>query len=173
LSFAAGDVIEASSPTAGALSFAVPSMTTSRVAWNRILDAIDSRDGHALGEHVASIAALAMGRTDVYRREIIHSVAFVSVCLCTGVRPRFGTGVKAKRSTSMSKLRILNTIGRAFRGQSADLTAAPLPARWRDIMNDIDLEEMFVDKRRSDSEHGSPRDLEIEIARALDRLKAS
>jgi hypothetical protein len=52
LSFAAGDVIEASSPTAGALSFAVPSMTTSRVAWNRILDAIDSRDGHALGEHV-------------------------------------------------------------------------------------------------------------------------
>jgi hypothetical protein len=73
----------------------------------------------------------------------------------------------------MSKLRILHAIGRAFRGQSAELTAAPLPARWRDIMNDIDLEEMLVDSRRSDSEHGSPRDLEIEITRALDRLKAS
>jgi hypothetical protein len=40
-------------------------------------------------------------------------------------------------------------------------------------MNDIDLEEMLVDERRSDSEHSSPRDLEIEITRALGRLKAS
>ena len=72
----------------------------------------------------------------------------------------------------MSKLRILHAMGRAFRGQSAELTAAPLPARWRDIMNDIDLEEMLVD-RRPDSEHGSPCDLEIEITSALDRLKAS
>jgi hypothetical protein len=82
-------------------------------------------------------------------------------------------GSKGQAFHIMSKLRILNAIGRAFRGQSAELTAAPLPARWRDIMNDIDLEEMLVDSRRSDSEHGSPRDLEIEITRALDRLKAS
>ena len=66
-----------------------------------------------------------------------------------------------------------DAMGALSRAEAAELTVAPLPARWRDIMNDIDLEEMLVDRRRSDSEHGSPRDLEIEITRALDRLKAS
>ena len=75
--------------------------------------------------------------------------------------------------TSMSKLSILNAIGQAFRGQTVELTATPLPARWRDLINDIDLEEMLVERRQSDGGHGSPRDLEIEIARALKQIRAS
>jgi hypothetical protein len=62
---------------------------------------------------------------------------------------------------------IINAIGRAFRQRNAELTATPLPGRWRDIINDIDFEDMLV----GNPEREPPHDLANDISRALERLK--
>jgi hypothetical protein len=65
---------------------------------------------------------------------------------------------KLVRSSPMINLGILKEIGQLIRRRSDQLTAAPIPARWRDIIDNIELEEMFADRRESERGQRSHRE---------------
>ena len=71
----------------------------------------------------------------------------------------------------MIKIDTLRAIGQALRRQNDSLTRAPLPAGWRDIINDMDLEEMLVEEKAARHNVIPVRGLDEEIAQALRHLK--